>query len=208
MSPRVTCKVCRRLRFSVCDRQKCAFKRKPYPPGIHGSGRKVRRGGRPTASEYGTQLAEKQKVKFLYGLRERQFKNLVSKASLYKGKDTTKRIIELLESRLDNIVFRLGFTQSRASSRQLVNHGHIMVGSRSVTIPSYQVKVGENIHIRPKSQSSARFRDLDLYLKKYEPPSWLSLDKNKKEGRLVIAPKADEINIGVNLNVIIEFYSR
>lgn len=208
MSPRVTCKVCRRLRFSVCEKQKCAFKRKPYPPGIHGRGRKVRRGGRPTASEYGTQLAEKQKVKFLYGLRERQFKNLVSQASLYKGKDTTKRIIELLESRLDNIVFRLGFAQSRASSRQLVNHGHIMIGSRSVTIPSYQVKIGENIHIRPKSQSSARFRDLDLYLKKYEPPSWLSLDKNKKEGRLVIAPKADEINIGVNLNVIIEFYSR
>lgn len=204
MSIKITCKVCRRLGFSVCAKAKCAFKRKPYAPGVHGRGSKRRR----TLSEYGAQLKEKQKVKFLYGLREKPFKNLVLKASYVKGGDTPRRIIELLEGRLDNVVFRLGLVSSRRAARQLVGHRHIMVNSKIVTIPSYQVKTGESIRIRPKSESSALFRDLDLRLKKYESPSWLSLDKNKKEGRVVGRARPEEVNAGINLNAIIEFYSR
>lgn len=206
MTIRITCKVCRRLGFSVCGKTKCASRRKPYPPGIHGRGSK--RGRRRMISEYGAQLREKQKLKFLYGLNERPFKNLVSRASAAKGTDTTRRVIELLERRLDNVVFRLGFAPSRRAARQMVSHRHILVDLRPVTIPSYTVKIGQSIQIRPRSLSLGLFRDLDLHLKKYEPPSWLLLDKEKKECRVAVSPRADEAESGINLPAIIEFYSR
>lgn len=204
---KITCKICRRLGFSVCGREKCAFKRKPYPPGVHGrqgvGGRRRR-----SVSEYGSQLKEKQKVKFLYGLRERQFKNLISEAVGAKSAETGRRIIELLETRLDNAVYRLGFASSRNAARQMVGHGHIRVNGRVVDIPSYRIKIGEVITVRPQSLGRGIFRDLDLRLKKYEPPSWLGLDKDKKEASVLKLPQPDEVDVGASLNSVIEFYSR
>lgn len=204
--PRVTCKTCRRLSFSVCGKDKCAFKRKPYSPGVHGRARGGKR--RSNSSEYGSQLKEKQKIKFLYGLRERQFKNLVSKAIAARSAETSRRMIELLETRLDNVVYRLGFAQSRSAARQMVGHGHIFVESRKTTIPSRQIKTGQIISIRPQSLGRGIFRDLDLRLKKQHIPSWLVLDQNKREGRMVGLPPLEESDAGVNLNAVIEFYSR
>lgn len=204
---KITCKICRRLGFSVCGRQKCAFRRKPYPPGVHGRASAGKR-RRSSVSEYGAQLREKQKVKFLYGLRERQFSNLVSRAAKEKGAETSRRIVELLETRLDNVVFRLGLAQSRNAARQMVSHGHIRVNGRKVTVPSCQLKTGQVISVRPQSLDRGVFRDLDIHLKKYQPPSWLDLDKDKKEGSLIAMPPADEIDVGANLSAVIEFYSR
>lgn len=205
--PKITCKICRRLGFSVCGRGKCAFKRKPYPPGVHGrqgvGGRRRR-----NVSEYGSQLKEKQKVKFLYGLRERQFKNLVQEAVSAKSSETGRRIVELLEIRLDNAIYRLGFASSRNAARQMVGHGHIRVNGRAVNIPSYRLKVGQAITIRPQSLSKGNLRDLDLRLKKYEPPAWLGLDKDKKEASVLRLPQPEEVDVGANLNSVIEFYSR
>ncbi len=194
--------------FSVCGREKCAFKRKPYPPGIHGRVGSAARGRRSNISEYGVQLKEKQKVKFLYGLRERQFKNLILNAVKTKGAETKGRIIELLETRLANAVFRSGFASSRNKARQLVSHGHINVDGRKVTIPSYQLKIGQTLAIRPQSLGRGVFRDLDLYLKKYQVSDWLNLDKDKKESRVIGKPDAQKIDVGANLNAVIEFYSR
>jgi small subunit ribosomal protein S4 len=205
---KVTCKICRRLGFSVCGREKCAFKRKPYPPGIHGRVGSKPGGRRSNVSEYGAQLKEKQKVKFLYGLRERQFKNLILKAIKAKGAETKARIIQLLETRLDNAVFRSGFASSRNKARQLVSHGHINVNGRKATIPSYQLRIGQTFAVRPQSLGRGAFRDLDLYLKKYQVPDWLNLDKDKKESRLADMPDAQKIDVGASLNAVIEFYSR
>ena len=204
---RVTCKACRRLGFSVCGKEKCAFKRKPYPPGVHGRARSGSK-RRSASSEYGNQLKEKQKIKFLYGLRERQFKNLVLKAISAKSAETSRRITELLESRLDNIVYRLGFASSRNAARQMVGHGHIVVGGKKTDIPSRQIKIGQIVSIRPQSLGRGIFRDLDLRLKKQKIPSWLSLDQNKREGQMVGLPQPEEADTGVNLNAVIEFYSR
>lgn len=205
--PKITCKICRRLGFSVCGRQNCAFKRKPYPPGVHGRAGLGSRRGR-TQSEYGSQLKEKQKVKFLYGLREKQFRNLVSKAVAAKSSETSRRIIELLEMRLDNVVYRLGFVESRNAAHQLVGHGHIMVDGKKTTIPSRHLKIGQVVSIRPQSLGNGVFRNLDLRLKKYTVPSWLALDKSKYEGRLSALPTPEEVDVGANLNAVIEFYSR
>lgn len=193
--------------MSVCGREKCAFKRKPYPPGEHGR-KRVRR-GRLSVSDYGAQLREKQKLKFLYGLREAQFKNYVQEASK-SALATTQKLLELLEARLDNVVYRLGFAQTRSLARQLVSHGHITVNGRKVTIPSFLVKLGDKVEIKAQSLSSGVFLDLDLYLKKYSPPSWFSLDKEKKEGEIVSAPDAADPALAQNINVnaIVEFYSR
>ena len=192
--------------FSVCGREKCAFKRKPYSPGVHGRAKSVRR--RSMLSEFGSQLKEKQKVKFLYGLRERQFKNLVSKAISAKSAETSRMIIELLETRLDNVVYRLGFAPSRSAARQMVGHGHIWVNGRRVTIPSRKMKVGQIVSIRPQSAGLGIFRDLDLRLKKYQAPGWLDLDLAKREGKVRALPAAEEVDTGANLNSVIEFYSR
>jgi len=205
--PKITCKTCRRLGFSVCGKEKCAFKRKPYSPGIHGR----KKGGfkrRSNQSEYGNQLKEKQKVKFLYGLREKQFRNLVAKAIAAKSAETSRRIVELLETRLDNVVYRLGFASSRKAARQIVNHGHIMVNGKKTNIPSRALKIGQQVSVRPQSLGLGIFRDLDLRLKKHQVPSWLNLKQDQREGHIVAFPSAEEVDTGANLNSIIEFYSR
>lgn len=177
------CKKCRRageklfLKGEKCFTPKCSLTRKSYPPGIFGrsKGKHPKRG----ISEYGAQMRERQKIKFSYGLRGRQFANYLKEPA---------PLIELLESRLDNVVFRLGFSDSRSGARQIVSHGHILVNNRKVNIPSYRVKIGTKILIRPQSANKAVFKDIDIKLKKYNPPSWIKLDKTKKEGEITGRP--------------------
>ena len=200
-----TCKACRRLGVSVCGRQKCALTRKPYPPGING--KKFRRGG----SEFGLQLREKQKIRLTYGLREKQFKNLVSQALKQKSIGTPEAVVLSLESRLDNVVYRLGLATTRGASRQIVGHGHIMVNGRRVTIPSYRVSVNDSIGIRTQSTGRGIFTNLDFMVKKNILPSWLSWDHDKKTGRIVSYPTSDvlnELGKGFNISAVVEYYSR
>lgn len=124
-------------------------------------------------------------MKFGYGLRERQFSNYVDEANRKGGGDAKSYLLELLELRLDNVVFRLGLTESRAAARQMVSHGHIRVNVRKVTIPSYRLKVKDKISIRPQSLNKKIFKDIDIKIKNYNPPSWISFDKEKKEGEII-----------------------
>jgi len=201
------CKICRRtgqklfLKEEKCFSPKCPITRKPYPPG--------KRAKRPRPlSEFGSQLKEKQKLKFLYGLREKQFSNYVKSAMDKGGANISSHVIELLESRLDNTIFRLGFTQSRSNARQLVSHGHIYINNKRTTIPSFQIKKEDKISIKTTSLSKKVFADLDIELKKYNPPSWLKLDKEKKVGEVTKLPVAKEAETGVDIGLIIDFYSR
>ena len=201
------CKKCRRagqklfLKGERCFSQKCAMIRKPYIPGLHGRSR------RKGISEYGQQLIEKQKVRHVYGISEKQFKNYFKVIVGQKG-NKEELLVNKLESRLDNIVFRLGWAQSRALARQLVNHGHILVNQRKVDIPSCQVKKEDVIQIKEKSKKSAPFRDLKTTLKKYEAPAWLSLDKQKLIGKIINQPKIADIGKVGEIGMIIEYYSR
>ncbi len=147
-------------------------------------------------------------MKFLYLLRERQFKNYIQEALKGKTGDIPSRLAEFLELRLDNVAYRLGFTQSRSMARQIVGHGHISVNGRKINIPSYRVKIGDQIRIRPESSAKKVFQDIDIYLKKYNPPAWIELNKEKKEGKIIGKPSVQNIEVKTNLNAIIEFYSR
>ncbi len=201
------CKKCRRagqklfLKGERCFSQKCAMIRKPYIPGLHGKAR------RRSLSEYGQQLIEKQKVRHVYGVSEKQFKNYFKEIVDQRG-NKEELLVNKLESRLDNIVFRLGWAQSRALARQLVNHGHISVNQRKVDIPSYQVKKEALIRIKEKSKKLAPFRDLKTTLKKYEVPAWLSLDKQKLIGKVINQPQVADISKVGEIGMIIEYYSR
>ncbi len=159
-------------------------------------------------SDFARQLRDKQIVKFTYGLRERQFKNYVVKSMAAKGRSSTQNLIGALESRLDNVVYRLNFTKSRKFARQLVSHGHILVNDRKMTIPSYQVKVGDRVAIRPGSRQKGFTRDLGISLKKYVAPDWLELDKENISGLIKGRPQASSINLAGNINAVVEFYSR
>ena len=175
--------------------------RKPYAPGQHGQGR------RSKLSNYGTQLREKQKIKFMYGLLENQFRLNFVKADKMKG-ETGTNMLQLLESRLDNVAFRLGFAPSRPSARQLVSHKHFLVNNKVVNIPSYIVKEGDVIEVRDKSkkmdiilESMRRIKgDMDL--------SWLELDKAKLRGTFVAVPDRDEMQLTVNEQLVVELYSK
>ena len=175
--------------------------RKPYAPGQHGQGR------RSKLSNYGTQLREKQKIKFMYGLLEKQFRLNFVKADKMKG-ETGTNMLQLLESRLDNVAFRLGFAPSRPAARQLVSHKHFLVNNKVVNIPSYIVKEGDVIEVRDKSkkmdiilESMRRIKgDMDL--------SWLELDKAKLRGTFVSVPDRDEMQLTVNEQLVVELYSK
>lgn len=164
-------------------------------------GRKRRR----PISEFGQFLQEKQKFKFTYGLREAQLRRLFERAARNPGA-TGELFMRFLERRLDNVVYRLGFAPSRSVARQLVGHGHFFVNGRRVNIPSYEVRVGDTIMIRPASNDHALFRDLGSALKKYEPPVWLHTDGEKREGKVIALPKDTELPF--NVNMVIDFYSR
>lgn len=201
------CKKCRRagqklfLKGERCYSQKCAMIRRPYAPGVHGKSFRRR------MSEYGQQLAEKQKVRYVYGISEHQFKRYFKEIVGQKG-DKEYLFVKKLENRLDNVVFRFGWAQSRRLARQIVNHGHILVNKRKVDIPSYQVKKGDIIKIKEKSKKLALFQNIEAFLKKYEVPEWLSLDKQKIEGEIKDQPKIDNLRGVGEISMIIEYYSR
>ncbi len=175
--------------------------KKPYGPGVHG---KKRRAG---LSEYGRQLLEKQAIRRTYGVSEKQFKNYILAAMQKKG-DKRELLLKSLEKRLDNVIFRLGWAKSRASARQVVGHAHILVNSRRMNIPSYEVKVGDSIEIKKKSRFLAPFKNLEENLKKQVIPARLSLSPDKAGAKVVsdvIIGDEKEIQ---NLGMVIEFYSR
>ncbi|MST04445.1 MAG: 30S ribosomal protein S4 [Candidatus Pacebacteria bacterium] len=187
------------LKGKRCSSAKCAVIRRQQKPGQHGAAR-VR-----AMSEYGTQLKEKQKFQFSYGIRESQVRSLFTKA-LKSSAITGQTFLSLLESRLDNVVFRLGFAESRSIARQMVSHGHITVNGRKLNIPSYSVSLGDVISIRKESRDLKNFLELANYLKKYEAPVWLSLDKEKLEGKVLEKPKDFDISFDVNL--VVDYYSK
>ena len=176
--------------------------KRPYPPGIHG--KTGRRGG---LSEYGRQLKAKQRVKKTYGILERQIRKYFEEAHAQKG-DTRENLMRKLELRLDNVVYRLNWMKSRASARQLVNHGKILVNGKRVDIPSFQVKTGMTITLNERIKKSRLMENLATSLKKYEPPKWLALDKEKMEAKVWGAPDADDLGDLSPIGMIVEFYSR
>lgn len=180
---------------------KCGAVRRAFPPGMHGPKGKTRLTG------YGTQLREKQKAKHTYGILERQFRNYFDKASKKKG-DTSEFLLQLIEMRFDNVVYRLGFGKSRQQARQLVNHGLFFVNGKKVTIPSYQVKIGDIIAIKTSAANKKIFQNLPQTLQKHEVPVWLSLDIAKMEGKIVRKPTKEDVKTQFDLKMIIEFYSR
>jgi len=205
------CKRCRRageklfLKGDRCSTPKCAMVRKPYAPGFHGG----KRGGRPARrSEFGAQLNEKQKLRFLYGVSESQFSTYVAKALANKTQDVAMSLVQSLESRLDNVVFRLGFAVSRSLARQMVSHGHILVNNKRVTIASFKVKDGDEVKLTDGVKAGALGTHLEITLKKHEAPVWLQLNPKDKSGKRVGAPVVDEIMTTYNVRAIIEFYSR
>jgi len=201
------CKQCRRegeklfLKGDRCNSPKCAMVKRNYPPGAHGGK------GPSRLTNYGQQLREKQKAKRIYGLLEKQFKNYFKKAVNKKG-DTGEILSQLLELRLDNVVFRLGFAKSRRAARQLVNHGHFLINDKKNNIPSYQVDINDVISIREKSLETSSFKGLSKGLEKYEAPSWLVLDPKELKGRILSMPGDNDLVQGINMKLIVEYYSR
>jgi len=198
------CRLCRRecqklfLKGERCYSSKCALERRNYAPGQHGQSRKK-------SSEYGIQLREKQKCKRFYGLQETQFRNLFDKAAKKKG-ITGENLLILLESRLDNVVFRLGFASSRKEARQLVTHGHFLVNGKKVDIPSYLVKAGDVIKVKEKSTSSPKFKEIKEMT--ISVPAWVTVDVEKLEGKVVTLPTRAEIDTPVAEHLIVELYSK
>ncbi|MCQ4635401.1 30S ribosomal protein S4 [Anaerovorax odorimutans] len=199
-----SCRLCRRegqklfLKGDRCYSTKCAIEKRNFPPGQHGQGRKK-------VSDYGLQLREKQKTKRFYGLQETQFRNLFDKAARRKG-ITGENLLIMLESRLDNVVFRLGFASSRKEARQLVTHGHFTVNGKKVDIPSYEVKAGDVIKVKEKSTSSPKFKEIkDMTI---TAPSWLAVDVEKLEGKVVTLPTREDIDTPVAEHLIVELYSK
>ena len=201
---RPVCKLCRRegdklfLKGDRCYTEKCSFKRRAYAPGQHGQ-------LPPKVSEYSIRLREKQKAKRLYGLSERQFKTYFEKALKWKGV-TGEKLLELLERRLDNVLFRLGYFSSRAESRQTVRHNHVMVNNKKVNIPSYQVKPGDVVKVKEGLGNKIRV-NVDKLGERKVPP-WLSSNVGSLEGKIETTPKREDIDASVNESLIVEFYSR
>ena len=196
------CRLCRRegeklfLKGQRCYTGKCAIARRSFAPGQHGQGRKK-------VSEYGTQLREKQKTKRFYGVLEKQFHNTFEKASRMKGK-SGEILLQLLELRLDNIVYRLGLASSRAEARQLVTHGHFTVNGKKVNIPSYITKANDVIAVRESSRKSPKFQDLA----NRSVPAWLSFNADALSGTVVQLPARADVDIEVKETLIVELYSK
>jgi small subunit ribosomal protein S4 len=203
------CKICRRageklfLKGERCFTPKCAFGRKAYPPGRRDSERKHR----STVTEYGLQLREKQKVRNVYGLSEKQFSNYVRKVTSRKG-DPGTMLYEEMEMRLDNVVYRLGLAKSRAEGRQMVSHGHFLVNEKRLTVPSYTVKIGDVLKIRPGSMMNIPFMGITEKAGKGPIPAWLSYDQKKAEAVVLGKPILDKGASEFKLTSVIEYYSR
>ena len=201
------CKICRRLNEKLflkgdrCYSQNCAMVKRAYAPGQKAK----RTRGRP--SEYAKQLAEKQKLKKMYNLREAQFKKYVTEVFRKKSENATDNLISLLESRLDSVVFRLGFGFSKIQAKQLVSHGHFLVNGKQVDIPSYQLKKGEVIALKPQKRKN---KDLEGFknLMKQKRADWIEFDIEKMEGKMTHFPTLEEVSPPVNMQAIFEFYSK
>lgn len=204
------CKICRRLGVKLflkgekCSLPKCSMIRKPYAPGQKGKRR------RKSFSEYAKELKEKQKLKNWYFLREKQFRKYVEEALRVRGRveNASAVLVQILESRLDNIIFKLGFACSRALARQIVSHGHILVNDKPVNIPSFLVKKGDKISVKSSRMKKSIFSKLPSALKKYKSPSWLGLSAEKLEGKVLDAPNMEEAGLHVEISSIFEHYSR
>jgi len=203
------CKLCRRegqklfLKGIKCYTEKCPVERRAYPPGQHGPAQARRR----KQSDYAVQLREKQKVKRMYGLGEKQFRTLFQKAALQSG-ITGENLIVALESRLDNIIFRMGFAASRAAARQLVRHRHVEVNGRVVDIPSYQVSAGDEVAVKAKSRRLTAIEESLESRTRPELLDWLALDEKNRVGRVVRKPTRQEIPMAVQEQLIVELYSK
>lgn len=204
------CKLCRRegeklfLKGSRCLTHKCAIERRSYPPGQHGPQRQFRRG---RASDYLLQLREKQKARRIYGLMERQFSNYFKRAEQQEGLTGTNLLV-LFESRLDNVVYRMGLASSRAQARQLVSHGHIVLNGRKTDAPSALVHIGDSVAVRPESNSRTYFRDLRQEYDDRQVPRWLTVDANNLSATVLDLPKREDIDVTLNEQLIVEYYSR
>jgi len=200
------CRLCRRegtklfLKGDRCFSDKCSVDRRNYPPGQHGQ-------GRPRFSDYGVQLREKQKVKRMYGLLEKQFADTVTRASRMKGR-AGDNLLQLLERRLDNVVFRLGFATSRNEARQLLRHGHFLVNGRKTTIPSYLTKPGTLITLREKSREVTRIVGALETLEGRSVPQWLEVDKDNFAGSVKSLPTREDVTLPIEEQLIVELYSR
>ncbi|WP_447979914.1 30S ribosomal protein S4 [Candidatus Nitrospira bockiana] len=200
------CRLCRRegvklfLKGSRCMTEKCAVERRSYPPGQHGQGRQ-------RLSEYSAQLREKQKLKRIYGLQERQFRGLFSRAERKPGV-TGEHLLKLLECRLDNVVYRLGFAASRKEARQLINHGHILLNGRKVDVPAALVKPNDVIEVRERSRSLVPIQAALDAVDGRGIPNWLELDKGAFKGAVRGIPTKDDIALPVNEQMVVELYSR
>lgn len=201
------CRLCRRegmklfLKGDRCYTGKCAIDRRQYAPGMHGQSR----GKKPT--DYGIQLREKQKARRIYGIMEGQFRSYFNEAARQKGM-TGDNLMRLLERRLDNVIYRLGFAASRPEARQIVRHGHFTVNGKRVNIPSYLVRVGEVVAVKEASKSSPRLKQIIEGLGTHTVPSWLSLDTNALTGTVVNLPSREDIQIPIQDHLIVEKYSR
>lgn len=201
------CRLCRRegmklfLKGQRCLTDKCAMEKRNFAPGQHGKSR------RPKLVGYGMQLREKQKVRRLYGILEDQFRSYFEKAARMKGV-TGENLLLMLERRLDNVAYRLGLAASRAGARQLVRHGHIQVAGKKVSIPSYQVALGQEIAVRENSRKMQSIqRSLDLTGGRSIPP-WLELDRENWKGRVVSLPKREDVNFPIQEQMVVELYSK
>ena len=201
------CRQCRReglklyLKGERCYTEKCGIDRKAYPPGQHGQGRRSKQ------SEYGLQLREKQKARRIYGVLETQFRRYFAEADRRKG-ITGENLLQILESRLDNIVYRMGFALSRPEARQLVKHGHFSVDGQKVNIPSYQVRPGDVVTVRETSREKGRFKELAELTRNQGTMDWLEVDRENLNGKVVRLPKREEIDIPIAEHLIVELYSR
>ncbi|MCZ6802056.1 MAG: 30S ribosomal protein S4 [Nitrospirae bacterium] len=200
------CRMCRRegvklfLKGTRCMTEKCAIERRSYPPGQHGQ-------GRHRVTDYSAQLREKQKLRRIYGLQERQFRGIFKKADRLEGV-TGDNLVSLLERRLDNVVYRLGFAYSRKQARQMVTHGHLLVNGRKTDIPSFVTSMGDVIELRMKSRESLTIQAALDSAEGRGMVSWLEFDRNAFKGNVRALPTKDEIGIPVNEQVVVELYSR
>ena len=200
------CRLCRReglklfLKGGRCYTKKCSFERRPTPPGQHGVRRRK-------VGDYGLQLREKQKVRRVYGVLEKQFRNYFIEATRHSGV-TGEALLQSLELRLDNVVFRLGFAPSRAAARQLVAHRHFAVNGVPTNIPSFRLKVGDRIEVRESRKERELFKTVKETLRSHQAPDWLSLDAAKLAGSVLAIPRRDQMPPEFNEQLVVEYYSR
>jgi small subunit ribosomal protein S4 len=200
------CRLCRReggklfLKGTRCYTKKCSFERRPTPPGQHGVRRRK-------MGEFGIQLREKQKVRRVYGVLERQFRNYFREAETHEGV-TGEALLQSLETRLDNVVFRLGFASSRAQARQLVTHGHFAVNGVPTDVASYAMRPGDRVEVRESRRAREAFKVIRETLRSHTAPDWLSLDAAKLSGSVASIPRRDQMPLDLSEQLVVEYYSR